>query len=77
MFLRNPVKVVKAPVAKINGAQATEIALKRIPGKANSTKIERLGRRNVYVVEIIATKDGAERDVFVDIETGEVVGTEN
>ena len=75
-FHRNPVKVVTAPVAKVNGVQATEIALKKIPGKANNVKIERMGRHNVYVVEIIAAKDGAEWDVFVDIETGEVVGTD-
>ena len=49
---------------------ATEIALKQVPGKANSIKIERMGKHNVYDVEIIAAKDGAERDVFVDIETG-------
>jgi hypothetical protein len=71
---REPKKKVVPPVAKINGVQATEIALKAIPGKARSVKIERLGRRNVYAVEIIADKDGAEWDVFVDIETGEVVG---
>jgi hypothetical protein len=27
-------------------------------------------------VEIIATKDGVETDVFVDIESGKVVGTD-
>ncbi len=76
-FHRNPVKVVTPPVAKVNGVQATEIALKKIPGTANSVKIERMGKRNVYAVEIIADKDGAEWDVFVDIETGEVVGTDS
>ena len=72
---RNPVKLITPPVAKINGLQATEIALKKVPGKATSQKIERLGKRNVYAVEII-DKDGVEWDVFVDIETGEVVGTD-
>ena len=62
---------------KINGIEATEIALKKIPGKANSVKIERLGKRNVYAVEIIADEDGGEWDVFVDIETGEIVATDN
>ncbi len=76
-FHRNPVKLVKAPVPKIDGMQATEIALKAIPGKATSLKIERLGKRNIYAVEIIADEDGGEWDVFVDIETGEVVGTDN
>jgi len=69
-------KQTAPPVAKINGVQATEIALKKVPGKATSQKIERLGKRNVYAVEIV-DKDGVEWDVFVDIETGEVVGTDN
>jgi hypothetical protein len=64
------------PVAKVNGNQATEIALKVIPGKANAVSIERKRNRNVYVVEIIAAKDGVEHDVFVDIESGDVVGTD-
>ncbi len=64
------------PVAKINGVQATEIALKAIPGKANSVAIERKRGHNVYVVEILSAPDGVEKDVFVDIETGEVVGTD-
>lgn len=64
------------PVAKVSGIQATEIALKEVPGKVTSMKIERLGRHNVYAVEIIAAKDGVETDVFVDIESGKVVGTD-
>jgi hypothetical protein len=76
-FHRNPVKVTTPPVPKIDSAQAIEIALNEIPGKANSTKIERLGKHNVYAVEVIADKDGGEWDVFVDIETGKVVGTDN
>ncbi len=51
-------------------------ALVREAVTANSVKIERMGKRNVYAVEIIADKDAAEWDVFVDIETGEVVGTD-
>jgi uncharacterized membrane protein YkoI len=74
---RNPVKLIEPPIVKVDGLQATDIALKEIPGKAVSIKIERLGKRNVYAVEIIADKDGGEWDVFVDIETGEVVGTDN
>ena len=74
---RNPVKVITPPVVKVDGIAATEIALKKIPGKANSVKIERLGRRNVYVVEIISAENGTEWDVFVDIATGKIVGTDN
>ncbi len=77
MHGRNPVKAIEPPVAKVNGLQATEIALKKVPGTASSIKIERLGRRNVYAVEILAAEDGGEWDVFVDIETGEIVGTDN
>jgi len=76
-FHRDPVKLIEPPVAKINGLEAEQIALKEIPGDVTSVKIERLGRRNVYAVEVISKKDGAEWDVFVDIETGEVVGTDN
>lgn len=69
-------KQVTPPVAKVTGLQATEIALKEVPGKVTSMKIERLGKFNVYTVEIIAEKDGVETDVFVDIESGKVVGTD-
>lgn len=63
-------------VAKINGLQATEIALNEVPGKVTSIKIERLGKYNVYAVEIIAKTNGVETEVFVDIESGKVVGTD-
>lgn len=75
-FHKNPVQTVP-PVAKIDGLQATEIALKEIPGEVNSVQIERMGKRNIYAVEIISSADGIEWDVFIDIETGEVVGTDN
>jgi hypothetical protein len=75
-YYRTPGKKTVAPVAKVDGLKATEIALKKVPGKASSIKIERLGKRNVYAVEIVAAKDGEETDVFVDIETGEVAGTD-
>jgi peptidase YpeB-like protein len=76
-YYRTPGKKTVAPIAKVDGLKATEIALKKVPGKANSLKIVRMGKRNVYQVEIVADKDGAETDVFVDIETGEVAGTDN
>jgi hypothetical protein len=63
------------PVAKVSGNDAAQIALKVIPGEPTSVKIERKKGKNVYVVEI-ATKDGGEKDVFVDIESGDVVGTD-
>ncbi|MEH2545418.1 putative membrane protein YkoI [Bradyrhizobium sp. AZCC 2262] len=63
------------PVAKISGDQATKIALAEVPGKATSVTIERKKGKNVYVVEIQTPKDG-EKDVFVDIESGKIVGTD-
>jgi Peptidase propeptide and YPEB domain len=63
------------PVAKVSGERATQIALGAIPGKATSLKIERKRGKNVYTVEIM-TKDQGEKDVFVDIESGDIVGTD-
>jgi uncharacterized membrane protein YkoI len=65
----------QSSVAKITEAQATKIALERIPGKVTDVKIERKRGKNVYVVEI-QTPDGGEKDVFVDIESGKIVGTD-
>jgi uncharacterized membrane protein YkoI len=64
----------RTPPVKITKEQATKIALERIPGKATSVKIERKLGKNVYTVEI-ETANG-EKDVFVDIESGEIVGTD-
>jgi hypothetical protein len=73
---REPRKKTVPPVAKVSSARAREIALKEVPGKVTSMKIERLGKYNIYAVEISAAKDGVETDVFVDIESGKVVGTD-
>ena len=63
------------PVAKVSEAEAKKIALERIPGNATDVTIEWKLGKNVYVVEI-QTADGGEKDVFVDIESGEIVGTD-
>jgi Peptidase propeptide and YPEB domain len=73
---REPRQQTVPPVAKVSSPDAQEIALKEVPGKITSMKIERFGKYNVYAVEIIADKDGVETDVFVDIESGKVVGTD-
>ena len=73
-FLKTPLKYT-APVAKVTGEQATQIALKTVPGRPTKLTIERKKGKNVYVVEIM-TKDGGEKDVFVDIESGDVIGTD-
>lgn len=64
----------KSPVAKISAAEATKIALERIPGKATDVKIERKLGKNVYVVEIQTAR--GEKDVLIDIESGKILGTE-
>jgi uncharacterized membrane protein YkoI len=61
---------------KISEEKASEIALKEVPGVVTSVDIEKKNGKNVYVVEIIEKGSGEEVDVFVDIETGKVVGTD-
>jgi hypothetical protein len=63
----------KAP--KVSEEQAKEIALKTTPGEVTSVEIEKKRGRTVYVVEIQNPNEG-EKDVWVDMETGEVRGTE-
>jgi hypothetical protein len=63
------------PVPKVTREQATETALKAMPGRMTSVVIERKRGRYVYVVEIMTSKLG-EKDVLVDIESGEIVGME-
>ena len=67
-----------AQAAKITEAEASKIALQAVPGKRTKkgVVIEKQRGKYVYVVEIIATEDGVETDVFVDPESGAVVGTE-
>jgi uncharacterized membrane protein YkoI len=67
---------VTLQVAKISEEKAAEIALKKVPGNVTEVVIEKKRGKKVYVVEIIEKGSGAEVDVFVDIETGEVVGTD-
>jgi uncharacterized membrane protein YkoI len=61
-------------VAQISEDRAREIALKRMPGEATAVTIERKRGKNVYVVEIQTSR--GERDVLVDPQSGEIVGTE-
>jgi hypothetical protein len=64
----------KSAAAKITVENAKKIALQRVPGKVTDVTIERKKGKNVYVVEI--QTDGREVDVFVDTQTGEIVGTD-
>ena len=62
------------PPAKISEEQATQAALRALPGKVTDITIEKKRGKNVYVVEVVSEKDGAETDVLVDLESGQVVG---
>ncbi|HET6888333.1 MAG TPA: PepSY domain-containing protein, partial [Candidatus Udaeobacter sp.] len=60
---------------KITKEQATKIALEQIHGKVTDVTIERKRGKNVYVIEI-QSPDQGEKDVFVDMESGKIVGTD-
>jgi uncharacterized membrane protein YkoI len=62
-------------VQKITDEQAREIAIKTVPGDVTGVAIERKLGKQTLVVEVLA-KDGSEIDVIIDMETGEVLGTE-
>ncbi len=62
--------------ARISKEQAVQNAVTAVPGKVTDVAIEKKGGKNVYVVEVIADKDGAETDVLVDIDSGKVLGVE-
>jgi uncharacterized membrane protein YkoI len=66
----------KPSPARISKEQAVQNAVTAVPGKVTDVAIEKKGGKNVYVVEIIADKDGAETDVLVDIGSGKVLGIE-
>ena len=63
------------PAAKITEEQAKKIALERIPGEVTDVAVEKKRGKNVYVIEIQSPEQG-EKDVFVDIETGKIIGTD-
>lgn len=64
----------KSGAAKISADDAKRIALQRTPGKVTDVTIEKKRGKNVYVVEI--QTGSREVDVFVDTQTGEIVGTD-
>ncbi len=59
--------------AKITEEQAKDIALKTVPGKVTGVTLERKKGKPVYAVEIMSKTKG-EKDVFVDIVSGKVLG---
>jgi uncharacterized membrane protein YkoI len=64
------------PTAKLTQEAAAAIALKKVPGTVTAVDIEKKLGRDVYAVEIIAADGGKETDVFIDLKTGDVIGTE-
>ena len=58
----------------ITEQEAVQIALRKVNGKVTDIEIERKKGHEVYAVEI--DDNGDEVDVFVDVKTGEIVGTE-
>ncbi|MES2947320.1 MAG: PepSY domain-containing protein [Pseudomonadota bacterium] len=70
VFAQNP----PAPNS-VTEEQAKVIALKKVPGKVTDVAIEKKRGKHVYVVEIQTEKKG-EKDVFVDMQSGAIVGTD-
>lgn len=67
----------KAPSARISEQQATQAALQALPGKVTDVTVEKKRGKNVYVIEIVADKDGEETDVLIDMDSGAVLGMEH
>ncbi len=65
----------QTPPAPVTEEQAKVIALKKVPGKVTDVAIEKKRGKHVYVVEIQTEKKG-EKDVFVDMQSGAIVGTD-
>ena len=65
------------PGPRITEEKAKEIALQEVPGEVTHVAIEpNFGKEETYVVEVVAN-DGPETDVIIDIQTGEVLGTDD
>ena len=67
-------KPAEAPKKSISEEEAKAIALGAVNGRVTDIEIESKFGKTVYAVEI--SDDGEEIDVFVDIQTGQVLGTE-
>ncbi|MDX6501759.1 MAG: hypothetical protein QOG23_5019 [Blastocatellia bacterium] len=67
----------KGSTAKISKELATQNALAALPGEVSDVTIEKKHGKMVYVIEIVAAKDGAETDVLIDMDSGKVLGMEH
>ncbi len=63
------------PAERITEAEAKEIALNEVPGIVTGIGTETLSGKEVYVVQI-EPDNGPETDVFIDMETGDVISVE-
>jgi uncharacterized membrane protein YkoI len=63
--------------AKISKEVATNNALAALPGTVTDVTVEKKRGKNVWVVEIVSQKDGAETDVLVDMDSGAVIGMDH
>ncbi len=63
--------------ARITRGEAMRAALKEVPGKVTDVTVERKRGKQVYVIEIVAEKNGKENDVLVDMQTGVVLGIDD
>lgn len=58
---------------QITAEQAKKIAAEALPGEVVDVGIEKKLGAKRYVVEVISASNGAETDVIIDMETGEVL----
>ena len=61
--------------AKITEAEATKIALEKVPGIVKAVELENEDGKNVYGFDIVA-KDGSQQEVKIDAQTGNVAKVE-
>jgi uncharacterized membrane protein YkoI len=66
--------MAKAP--RVSKEQAVKKAMAVVPGEVTDVSVEKKRGREVWVVEIVAEKNGVETDVLVDMDSGRVIGTE-
>jgi uncharacterized membrane protein YkoI len=68
---------VAMKAGKISKEVATKNALAALPGEVTDVTVEKKRGKNVWVIEIVAAKDGAETDVLIDMDTGAVIGMDH
>jgi uncharacterized membrane protein YkoI len=73
-YAADKAQAAQTAAGKISSEQATRAALEALPGKVTDVTIEKKRGKTVYVIEIVAEKDGAETDVLVDMDSGKVLG---